>query len=272
VLDPPVNSSAAGARRPPVSLREQLTKDQLGTVAGRSARWYVPAAVNRWRRSYAIGGALAAALSLGACGGSRLDATEPSGHYPVQVLSATFPSGQTLSQHSHLVIVVRNPGSKTIPNIAVTICNVTCRYPAPKGEGTSLQPFAEPNNTPYEANLSRQVWVVERSPGPCNFGCRPGTPEGNGGQGGSITSDVNTWALGHALKPGATAKFDWTVTAVTPGRHVVAWQIAAGLYGKSVAVGANGSSLTGALPVSISRAPEQAFVDNSGKIVTGRGQ
>ena len=88
--------------------------------------------------------AVLAALILTGCGsGARQDASEPSGNFPVAVSAATFPSSQRLSEHSHLVLAVRNTGTKTIPNIAVTICNVTCAYPAPSGEGTDAAAFAQ---------------------------------------------------------------------------------------------------------------------------------
>jgi hypothetical protein len=257
------------ARRQPVSLREPVGKDQVGTVAGRTRRWYVPAAVNGWRRSYAIVGGLTAGLLLTACGGGTQQyASEPGRTYTVEVQKATFPSSQTLSEHSHLVIAVRNAGTKAIPNVAVTICNVTCRYPAPPGAGTSVAPFATVNRTAYEANRSRQVWVVERSPGVCNLGCGSG-PEGGGGEGGAVTSDANTWALGK-LNPGATKTFDWKVTAVDSGTHVVAWQVEAGLGGKPKAVLSDGSVPQGSFSVTVSGKPVQSYVDNSGKIVTTR--
>lgn len=210
---------------------------------------------------------LAAALVLAACGGGTSEyVNEPSKKFTVEVPTATFPPAQTLSQHSHLVIAVRNAGSTTIPDVAVTICNVTCSYPAPAGEGTSAAPFAIANQTPYEANRSRQVWIVDRSPGTCNTGCGTG-PEGGGSQGGAVTSDANTWALG-ALKPGATKTFDWKVTAVSAGSHVVAWQVAAGLAGKAKAVLADGSTPHGTFAVTVTGKPAQSYVDNSGNIVT----
>ena len=43
-----------------------------------------------------------------------------------------------------------------------------------------------------------------------------------GGSGGAVTAYSNTWALGR-LAPGATARFVWRVTAVSPGTHVVAY-------------------------------------------------
>jgi hypothetical protein len=220
--------------------------------------------VSGWRTRICAGvGTVAAAVALSACGGgSRQDVNEPSANFTVSVPAASFPTAQRLSEHTHLVIMVRNDGSRTIPNIAVTICNVTCAYPAPPGEATSAQAFAVDLNMPYLANPSRPVWIVDRPPGPCGYSCI------SGGPGGAVTAYANTWALG-PLKPGASAKFDWAVTAVRPGRHVVAWQVAAGLNGKAKAVLADGSQPRGAFDVDIRSAPQQAYVTDSGQIVKG---
>jgi hypothetical protein len=208
------------------------------------------------------------ALLLSACGGgARQDASEPSGNFPVVVTTASFPASQRLSGHRHFVLAIRNTGSKTIPNIAVTICNVTCAYPAPAGEGTTAGAFAQDLQMQGLANASRPVWVVERPPGACNYGCKANSPGGEGGPGGAVTAYSNTWALG-ALSPGRTARFDWAVTAVAPGRHVVAWEVAAGLNGKAKAVLSNGSAPHGTFTVNISTAPAQTYVNNSGQIVT----
>jgi hypothetical protein len=203
-----------------------------------------------------------AALATSACGsGARQDATEHAGRFPVEINRATFPAAQSLSQHSHLVIAVHNSGHRTIPDVAVTICNVTCAYPAPKGEGTSAAAFASTISQPYVANPSRPVWIVDRGPGHCGYSCK------NGGQGAGVTAYSNTWALG-SLKPGRTVRFDWAVTAVSAGKHVVAWQVAAGLNGKARAVLADGSKPHGTFSVHVDSAPRQSYVDNKGQIVT----
>ena len=63
-----------------------------------------------------IAAALVAAVSLAACGGGQTQAAnEPSGKFPVSVDTATFPSTQKLAQQTHLVIAVRNAGTKPIP-------------------------------------------------------------------------------------------------------------------------------------------------------------
>jgi hypothetical protein len=207
-------------------------------------------------------GGLGAALAVAACGsgGARQDAAEPKGNFPVAVATASFPASQSLSEHTSLTIAVRNAGTKPIPDIAVTICNVTCAAHAPAGEGTSAAPFGQDVTQPYLANPSRSVWIVDRPPGPCAYSCQ------GGGRGGAVTADPNTWALGR-LAPGHTARFEWGVTAVTPGTHVIAWQVAAGLNGKARAT-ANGALPQGTFTVKISQAPPQTYVNNNGQIVT----
>ena len=203
-----------------------------------------------------------ASLALAACGsGSNQAANEPSGKFKVVCRRREFPSSQTLSQHAHLVLALRNAGSKAIPDLAVTICNVTCSYKAPKGEGSSAGAFASDVNLPYVSNPSRPIWVVDRGPGPCRYSCL------NGGPGAYVTAYANTWALGHKLRPGQTVSFDWAVTAVTPGSHVVAWQVAAGLNGKAKAVLANGMQPSGTFVVKVNSKPQQSYVNNAGQIV-----
>lgn len=198
---------------------------------------------------------IAAGLSLGACGsGSRQDANEPSGSFPVQVATATFPSFQRLAEHTHLVIAVRNTGSHTIPDVAVTIRD-------PK-YGTSVQAFGQYLNQPGLASHTRPVWIIDRAPEPgaCGYSCQAG------GLGGAVTAYSNTWALG-ALRPGATAKFDWAVTAVSSGKHVIQYVVAAGLNGKAKARVAGGGIPKGNFSVTITNAPEQSYVTGSGQVV-----
>jgi hypothetical protein len=232
----------------------------------REPEWYVPLALSGWRltsrRSCGVIAGVAGALAVTGCGaGARQDANEPSGRFTVAIPSATFPASQRLAQRTHLVIAVRNAGAKAIPDVAVTICNLTCAYPAPRGAGTSAQAFAQDLDMPYLASPSRPVWIVDRAPGSCRFTCQ------SGGAGGAVTAYSNTWALG-TLRPGATATFDWAVTAVKAGRHVVAWQIAAGLNGDARAVLANGTKPRGRFTVIIHSAPAPSFVTPDGRVVS----
>jgi hypothetical protein len=217
-------------------------------------------------RSAVIMTGFVASLTLSACGssGPRQDTSEPKGNFPVAVASR-FPLVQTLAQHSRMTILVRNTGTKTIPNIAVTICNVSCTYPTSVSQGTGAQAFSQDLNAKYLANPSRPVWIVDRPPGPCTYSCK------NGGPGAAVTAYSNTWALGR-LAPGKFALFSWRVTAVSPGRHVVAWEIAAGLNGRAKAVLAGGGVPHGRFAVIVAGKPAQTYVNNSGQIVTGSGQ
>jgi hypothetical protein len=206
-----------------------------------------------------------ATLALSACGGGGQNqaAHEPRGKFTVDISRASFAAAQQISQHSHLVIAVRNTGKKTIPDVAVTICNVTCRFPAPKGEGTSAGAFAASTSQAYVANPSRPNWIVDQGPGHCGYSCH------NGGQGAGVTAYSNTWALGR-LKPGHTVRFDWAVTAVAPGKHTVAWRVAAGLNGRARAVLANGSPPQGTFAVDVGTAPPQTYVNNAGQVVNAQ--
>ncbi len=197
--------------------------------------------------------AIFAGLGLVACGGGQeQDANEPSGIFPVQVKNATFPSFQRLAQNTHLVIRVRNSGTDTIPDIAVTLTN-------PK-YGTAVQAFATYLKMPGLASHSRPVWVVNRGPGPCGYSCQ------QGGAGAAVTAYSNTWALG-PLKPGKTATFDWAVTAVVPGKYEVQYVVAAGLNGSAKARLNGGGIPRGTLSVKITSKPQKSYVNNNGQVV-----
>jgi hypothetical protein len=204
---------------------------------------------------------------LAACGGERTDVNEPRASFTVDIPKQAFPASQGLSEHTHLVLAVHNDSHKTIPNVAVTICNVTCTFPAPKGEGTSVAAFANSINEESVGNPSRQIWIVDRPPDPANCKGRAGYSCAGGSYGGATTYDANTWALG-PLKPGHTATFVWAVTAVKPGHHVVAWEVSAGLSGKAKAVLQNGSIPRGTFPVTVTPTPGQSYVDQGGQIVS----
>jgi hypothetical protein len=203
--------------------------------------------------------AVTTGVVVSACGGSgpRQDAYEPSGNFPVKISTASFPLSQSLSEHTNLRLVITNTGSQTIPNIAVTILN-----PA---DGTAAQSFgqliaAPAPGQPILASRSRAVWIIDQPPGPCEYSCRQGGP------GGAVTAYSDTWAEGK-LKPGATAVFNWGVTAIQAGHYRVEYQVAAGLNGKAKAVGSGGGPVSGTFDVTISSKPRQAYVNNAGQVV-----
>ena len=210
-----------------------------------------------------------AALVLAGCGGgARQDASEPSGKFPVAVTTATFPASQRLSEHTHLVLAVRNTGSKTIPNIAVTICNVTCAYPAPAGEGTDAAAFAQDLDQTGLANPSRPVWVVDQPPGACNAGCQPGSTDGSGSPGGAVTAYSNTWALG-SLAPGSDRPLRLggdRGRAGAPRRRLGGGRRPQ-RQGEGRAPGGGGLP-HGTFTVLVHQAPSESYVNNNGQIVT----
>jgi hypothetical protein len=61
------------------------------------------------------------------------------------------------------------------------------------------------------------------------------------------------------------------VTAVAPGRHVVAWEVAAGVAGRARAVTRDGSLPHGTFAVTISSAPARETVEGDGQVVTDGG-
>ena len=81
-----------------------------------------------------------------------------------------------------------------------------------------------------------------------------------------MTAYSNTWALGR-LAPGRTATFDWGVTAIKPGRHVIQYSVSAGLNGKARAVLAGGGNPNGVFRVTVLTKPQRSYVANNGQIV-----
>jgi hypothetical protein len=210
--------------------------------------------------------AVAALFAIGGCSGQRQDADEPAANFPVNVTTATFPAAQRMSEHTHMVIVVRNAGHRAIPDLAVTICNVSCGTTRQANSAVGSAVFSEVKPQRNLADPSRPVWIVDQGPGKCVAVDRNTCLEG-GGAGADVTAYDNTWALGRPLKPGGTATFDWSVTAVKPGSHVVSYQVAAGLNGLAHAV-EGGAIPGGTFHVTISSQPQVSYVADGGQIVT----
>jgi hypothetical protein len=169
---------------------------------------------------------------LAGCGGQRQDVHEPSGMFDVSVLRASFPARQTLAKQVPMTIQVRNDGTRTIPDLAVTVSSFTTR-----------------SRQPGLADPTRPVWVVDRGP--------------VGGE----TAYTNTWALG-SVGPGQVRTFVWYVTAVVPGMHTVGYSVAAGLNGKARAELAGGGPPTGVFRVDVKGTPAQSRVDpNTGRVI-----
>jgi hypothetical protein len=200
--------------------------------------------------------ALATAAALAACGSDSSNenqSTQATGSFPAAV-HASFPASQSLAQDTNLVIKVKNTGSHTMPNVAVTLTNP--RYGSgAQALGTLLA--APAAGQPILAGRSRPVWVINQAPGPCDYSCQQGGP------GAGASAYTNTWALG-TLAPGAVKTFEWHVTAVQSGSYTVAYRVAAGLSGQASATGA---TTAGKLRVVIRSKARQAYVNSAGKVV-----
>jgi hypothetical protein len=171
--------------------------------------------------------ALAAALlAVGGCGGGeRSDAPAADGTYTVDVRRASFLPEQRLAQRSALVIAIRNAGEATIPNLTVRV-----------------RGFAGRAGGPRDADLGRDLWIVDREPA------------------GTTTAFEDTWAAGR-LEPDDTATLRWEVTPVVAGRHALRYEIAPAFAGTGRAQLAGGGAARGSLSVRVTETPATARVD-----------
>ena len=203
------------------------------------------------RRRYARGAVVLAGLiaATGCGGGERQDADEPEGEFPVQVLNASFPERQKLAQSSSLVITVRNAGTETIPNIALTVDGFNYRRDDPDLADRERPRFAV-NGVPVE--IAGFPEAKDATPRGCD------------------TAYVNTWACG-PLRPDAQTTFRWSVTAVRAGPFKVDWRVAAGLDGKAKAVDAGGGPApSGSFAGSVSsKAPQTRIGEDGRTVVSG---
>jgi hypothetical protein len=203
------------------------------------------------RRRYARGAVVLAGLiaATGCGGGERQDADEPEGEFPVQVLNASFPERQKLAQSSNLVITVRNAGTETIPNIALTVDGFNYRRDDPDLADRERPRFAV-NGVPVE--IAGFPEAKDATPRGCD------------------TAYVNTWACG-PLRPDAQTTFRWSVTAVQAGPFKVDWRVAAGLDGKANAVSAGGGPApSGSFAGSVSsKAPQTRIGEDGRTVVSG---
>ena len=157
------------------------------------------------------------AVGLASCGGGqRQDANEPKGTWKVDVLSASFPGRQRLSDHTELRIKVKNADTRTVPNLAVTVDGFDYR----KQDSAIADP-------------QRPIWVIDQAPD------------------NSTTAFTNTWSVG-AVPAGQTRTLVWKVSAVRAGTYTLRFKVAAGLEGKAKATLPDGSSPSGSFIARVS--------------------
>ena len=223
----------------------------------------------RARKRVGIGLAVAlVAAGVTSCGGGeRQDADEPEGDFPVQIVSADFPSKQQLAQNTNLTLSVANTGDQAIPNLAITIFTTsdastgetTTRSGSPGG-GSLPQAQGSFSVRSEQEGLAipfRPVWILEE-----------GFPKlaGQTASAGAEAVQTNTFSFG-SLAPNQTREMVWNVTPVQAGTFTVHYRVAAGLQGKAKAVTADGSVPEGEFVVRISSAPPQTRVNDAGQVV-----
>ena len=194
---------------------------------------------------------IASGLAVSGCGsGARQDAGEPAASFTMQIVRASFPARQAVARPTQLVLRVRNTGTRTVPNVAVT-----------------LDSLSYTEHFPELAANKRPVWAIERGPG--GIAKPPVQSQEVSQLGGAQTAYVNTWALG-PLAPGATQTFRWQLVPVKPGAHTVDFLVAAGLAGRAKARLPSGRPLAGRFTVFVAPAPPTPHVDpNTGRVVAG---
>jgi hypothetical protein len=213
------------------------------------------------------------AAGVASCGGTRQDANEPEGNFPVSIVSADFPSKQQLAQNTNLTLAVENSGDKEIPNLAITIftdSNASTSESTTSTTGTTGTSSTSTQELPTsQGSFSvrseqeglaipfRPVWILEE-----------GFPklEGEAASAGAEAAQTDTYAFG-PLPAHQTKRIVWNVTPVQPGTYTVHYRVAAGLEGQAKAVTADGSVPEGEFVVRISSTPPQTRVDDSGKVV-----
>ncbi|MGH2880509.1 MAG: hypothetical protein ACRDK4_13015 [Solirubrobacteraceae bacterium] len=195
-------------------------------------------------------GAAGLALLIAGCGEGERNAAELKGTYPVEVTKVSFPRKQAVARDTRLVILVRNAGSKTMPNVAVTVDSFYYR-----------------SDYPHLSVNQRPVWIVNTGPGAV---AHPSVEsEEINPPGGGETAFVKTWALG-PLAAGHQVRFVWRVTPVKSGRHTLTYTVAAGIDGKSVAQTPDGSKPVGKLVARIAPAPPRTHVNpETGEVKAG---
>lgn len=201
-------------------------------------------------RLTSIAALAACATFVGCGGGSQQDVHEAKGSFEMKIVKASFPGTQAVARPARLQLQVRNTGSHTVPNVAITVDSLS--YTA---------------TTPELAANKRPIWAIEEGPG--TKALSPVESQEVSPPGGGQTAYVNTWALG-PLAAGKTQTFSWKVVPVKPGKYTVNYAIAAGLSGKARAVLHSGGGVDGHFTVNIAAAPPTTHVDpRTGKIVTG---
>lgn len=218
------------------------------------------------RRRLRSGGKVASALAIAvlasgaaACGSDaeRQDVDEPEGEFPVEVVSAKFPTEQRLAQTSDLRLEVENVGEEAVPDLAVTINT---------GDGGSSGPFSVRSDQAGLSDPNRPVWILENDyPKLIEAGLTSSELDA-APSAGADAAQTNTFSF-DTLPVGESLEIVWRLTPVESGTYTVRYELAAGLTGKAKAVTDDGSRVEGEFVVTITDKPPRARVDDAGNVV-----
>ncbi|HEY1457377.1 MAG TPA: hypothetical protein VGF15_02560 [Solirubrobacteraceae bacterium] len=203
-------------------------------------------------RSRCLGAGLLAVFCalVSGCGQTHQDASEPRGDFSVSIVKASFPAKQAISRATSLRLEIRNTGSRTIPNLAITVNSFGYRSEYPK----------------LAAN-ERPVWIVDQGPGAIPSSTVKTVPFDSPGS--DVTATSNTWVAG-AVPAGQTRTFVWMVTPVKAGLHTLSYRVAGGLSGKAHAQLSSTQAPIGHFSVNVASQPPITHVDpNTGQLVPG---
>jgi hypothetical protein len=230
----------------------------------------------RARKRVGIGLAVALmAVGVASCGGGeRQDADEPEGDFPVQIVSANFPSKQQLAQNTNLTLSVANTGDKTIPDLAITIFTTSDASTSESGSSRTGTTETGTSTTSQELPTAQGSFSVRSEQQGLAIPFRPvwileeGFPKlaGQTASAGAEAAQTDTFSFG-SLAPNQTREMVWNVTPVQAGTYTVHYRVAAGLQGKAKAVTGDGSVPEGEFVVRISSAPPQTRVNDAGQVV-----
>lgn len=215
--------------------------------------------------------AIGAGVGVAGCGsGQSQGATEPTGNFPVQVTTAKFPNHQKLAESSYLVLAIKNAGSQTIPDLAVTINTVAEGTPNLKSPATSTGSgqgsFNIRVDEPNLASHFRPVWVLEQHYPKLITDKFPLSKIEKAPTAGAEAAQTDTFQFGQ-VSAGDSKDIAWRVTPVRGGTYTVHYQVAAGLTGNAKAVTPDGSPVKGEFVATISSKPPNSCVTGSGKVV-----
>ena len=194
-----------------------------------------------------LGAAIGAALLAGCGGGSGSE--EPSGTREVKVVTANFPTEQSLGQTSLMKIGVRNESEDSIPAVTYAI-SIAGR----EGEDSTL-PFAVRDPQQGLAQPDRPVWVLAE-----HYPKLAGSSKAGGAEGASL----KTYTFG-PLKPGATNEAVWKLSASRKGSYRVEYSI--GSTGEVKLETADGAKPGGSFAATISPEVQNVTVNDAGEVV-----